>query len=209
MRKSTNFRIRANSMPNYKLTILIPTLYSRIDKIKKLIMELNYQIQSKPVQLLWIGDNKSMTTGEKRNLLLSSAKGEWFCFVDDDDRVSATYVDTILKAIKENRDKKVITFQGEQTTDGKRDLDFKYSVNYGRNFKKDIDGKRWKVMLPDHLCVWKKDNVFIPKFEDKSLGEDHSWAKAMAMTYTDEDEVNLKDYLYFYDYNRETTECRR
>ena len=29
-------------------------------------MELNYQIQSKPVQLLWIGDNKSMTTGEKK-----------------------------------------------------------------------------------------------------------------------------------------------
>ena len=66
MRKTTHFRIKSNSMTNYKLTILIPTLYSRIHKLKKLIMELNYQIQSKPVQLLWIGDNKSMTTGEKK-----------------------------------------------------------------------------------------------------------------------------------------------
>ena len=207
MRQPTHFRIHRNSM-NYKLTILIPTLYSRIHKLKTLIMELNYQIQSKPVQLLWIGDNKSMTTGEKRNMLLDNSKGEWFCFVDDDDRVSATYIDTILNAIKNNPDKKVITFRGEQTTDGQRDLDFKYSVNYGRNFKKDENGKRWKVMLPDHLCIWKKETV-TDRFEYKSLGEDHSWAKAMALTYTDKDEVNLDDYLYFYDYNRETTECRR
>ena len=47
------------------------------------------------------------------------------------------------------------------------------------------------------------------KFEHKNLGEDHSWAKAMAMTYTDKDEVHLNETLYFYDYNRETTECRK
>ena len=208
MRKATHFRIKSNSMTNYKLTILIPTLYSRIDKLKRLIMELNYQIQSKPVQLFWIGDNKSMTTGEKRNMLLDNAKGEWICFVDDDDRVSANYINILLEAIKKNPGKKVITFKGEQTTDGKKDLDFKYSVNYGRNFKKNIDGKRWKVMLPDHLCLWKRETIK-ERFEHKNLAEDHSWAKAMAMTYTDKDEVNLDEYLYFYDYNRETTECRR
>ncbi|MFY0655009.1 MAG: glycosyltransferase family 2 protein [Cyclobacteriaceae bacterium] len=196
-------------MTNYKLTILIPTLYSRIDKLKKLIMELNYQIQSKPVQLLWIGDNKSMTTGEKRNLLLDNAKGEWICFIDDDDRISSNYINILLKSISDNPDKKVITFQGEQTTDGKRDLDFKYSVRYGRNLKiKDINGKRWKVMLPDHLCVWKKESI-TKRFEHKNLAEDHSWARAMETTYEAKDEVNLNDYLYFYDYNRETTECRR
>ena len=63
-------------------------------------------------------------------------------------------------------------------------------------------------MLPDHLCVWKKELV-TERFEHKNLGEDHSWAKSMAMTYTYKDEANLDDYLYFYDYNRETTECRR
>ena len=141
-------------------------------------------------------------------MLLDNAKGEWFCFVDDDDSISATYIDTILEAIKNNPHKKVITFKGEQTTDGKRDLDFKYSVNYGRNFKKNEGGKRWKVMLPDHLCVWKRE-VVTERFPNKSLSEDHEWAKAMALTYTEKDEVNLDDYLYFYDYNRDTTECRR
>ena len=208
MRQSSNFRINSKEMNKYKLTILIPTLYSRMKKLDKLVMELNYQIQSRPVQLLWIGDNKSMTTGEKRNLLLNSAKGEWICYIDDDDRISANYVSTILEAIESNPDKTVITFKGEQTTDGKRDLDFKYSVSYGRNFKKDEDGKKWKVMLPDHLCVWRKEKIS-ESFQHKNIGEDHSWAKAMALTYTDKDEVNLNDYLYFYDYNRETTECRR
>ena len=90
-------------------------------------------------------------------MLLNNAKGEWFCFVDDDDRVSATYINTILEAIKNNPDKKVITFKGEQTTDGKRDLDFKYSVNYGRNFKKDEDGKKMEsnVARP-FVCMEKR-----------------------------------------------------
>ena len=207
MRQPTHFRIHRDSM-NYKLTILIPTLYSRINKLKTLIMELNYQIQSKPVQLLWIGDNKSMTTGEKRNMLLDNSKGEWICFIDDDDRVSSNYVDTILNAIKNNTDKKVITFRGKQTTDGQRDLDFKYSLNYGRNLKKEIDGKRWKVMIPDHLVCWHKQYI-VERFPYKNLGEDHEWAKAMSFHYADKDVVYLDDYLYFYDYNRETTESRR
>ena len=48
----------------------------------------------------------------------------------------------------------------------------------------DEDGKKWKVMLPDHLCVWRKEKI-TESFQHKNIGEDHSWSKAMALTYTE------------------------
>ena len=208
MRRSVYFRIDKNKQMAFKLTVLIPTLSSRTGNIKSLLDELNYQIQNKPVQVIWLGDNKSMTVGEKRNHLISMAKGDFVSFIDDDDRVSDNYISTILIAIEDNTDKTVICFLGEQTTDGNQDIPFRYNVSFGRNHKKNIDGKRWKVMLPDHLCVWNKSKI-TEKFPLKNLGEDHDWARLMAMTYTEEDQVLLNDFLYFYVYNKDTTECRR
>lgn len=205
MRYSIN---RTDLKVDYKLTILTPTLNSRFETLKRLYDELYYQIQSKPVQVLWLGDNKSMSVGEKRNILKSIAKGEWTCYIDDDDFIADNYIETILKAIDENSDKKVICFRGKQTTDGVDDAPFRYDVNFGRNFKKEIDGEKWKVMIPDHLCVWKRDTI-TEDFPLKNLSEDHIWAKQMALTYTDKDQVLLNETLYEYHYNRHTTECRR
>jgi glycosyltransferase involved in cell wall biosynthesis len=207
MRRSTHFRIKGKKTM-YKLSILIPTLSSRSKKLKKLTDALNYQIQTKPVQWLSLGDNKSMTVGEKRNLLIDMAKGDFVAFVDDDDNISPDYIDTLLKAIDDNPNKTVICFHGQQTTDGKKDLPFRYNINFGRNHKKMIDGQRWKVMLPDHLCCWNKSKITV-KFPHKNLGEDHSWAREMAFTYTEEDQVLLTDNLYHYNYDKNVTECRR
>ena len=206
MRHSIYSRIRQNLPLNYKLTILIPTLFSRMDRLKSLIEELNFQIQSKPVQILWMGDNKSMTVGEKRNLLLESAKGEFICFIDDDDYVHEEYIKTLLSAIEAG--KEIICFEGRQTTNGKEDCPFKYDLTAGRNHKKVINGVRYKVMLPDHLCVWKK-SLIVEKFPLKNLGEDHAWASAMSFHYKNEDVLYLKETLYHYNYNKDQSECAR
>ena len=66
------------------LSILICTIQSRAEYLKELLDELNHQIQFSNVQVLWLGDNKSMSVGTKRNALLSIAEGEWVCFIDDD-----------------------------------------------------------------------------------------------------------------------------
>jgi len=208
MRHSVHFRIKKNTPLAFKLSILIPTLKSRGKQLKKLTDELDYQIQNKPVQWISLGDNKSMTVGEKRNRLFDMAKGDFVSFIDDDDGISDTYISTILKSIEENSNKTVICFRGEQTTDGHQDIPFRYNVNYGRNFKKMIDGQRWKVMLPDHLCAWNRSKI-TEKFPDKSLGEDHDWARKMAPTYTEDDQVLLEDTLYYYYYDKTITECRR
>ena len=207
-RESVHFRIRKNTPMSFKLSILIPTLNSRSVKLQELIIELNYQIQGKPVQILWLGDNKSMTTGEKRNHLLSMANGDFVAFVDDDDHISSNYIVCLLEAIEANPDKTVICFTGEKTTDGKQDLPFRYDVNIGRNQRKTIDGKEWRVMVPDHLCAWHRSHI-TAKYPHKNISEDHDWAKEMAFTYSESDQVLLEDTLYFYDYDRTKTECRR
>lgn len=208
MRHATHFRITKKKEVNYKLTILIPTLPSRLDTLKELLTELNYQIQSKPIQILYLGDNKSLKVGEKRNILKSLAKGEWITYIDDDDKVSEDYISSIIEAINENPSKTVLCFQGNQTTGGVQDLPFRYNVNYQRNFKKEIDGKRWKVMIPDHLCVWRKSQI-VEDFTLKNLGEDHDWAKLMAFHYTDQDQVLIDKEIYHYRYDSKKTECRR
>lgn len=192
----------------YKLTILIPTLSSRSNYLKPLLAELTYQIQNKPVQVIWLGDNKSISIGEKRNNLLSMAKGEFVSMIDDDDSISENYISVLLNAIDDNPEKTVICFRGTQNTDGHKDLDFRYDVRYGRNFKQVVGGQRFKCMIPDHLCCWNRSKI-TEKFPDKGLGEDKAWASDMAMSYTAEDQVILEDYLYHYEFSKETTETRR
>ena len=208
MRHPVHFRIKKNTPLAFKLSILIPTLKSRSEQLKKLTDEIDYQIQNKPVQWLSLGDNKSMSVGEKRNRLLDMAKGDFIAYIDDDDSISDNYISTLLKAIEENPYKTVICFRGTQNTDGHKDLPFRYDVNYGRNFKQVVDGQRFKCMLPDHLCAWNRSKI-TERFPDKSLGEDHDWARAMAMTYNEDDQLLLEHTLYYYNYDKTVTECRR
>jgi len=134
------------------------------------------------------------------------SKGQYFSYIDDDDFVSEDYVKHALNAIKSG--KKVITFKGTQNTDGKIDCPFTYDVNSGRNHKKTVDGVRWKIMLPDHLCIWIREFA-TEKFHHKNLGEDHDWAKEMALKYTDKDVHHIDEFMYHYEYNRNTSQCRR
>ena len=110
MRQSVYQRIQVNKEMQPKLSILIPTLKSRFKTLKAQVDRIEYQRQQKPVQLLWLGDNKSITIGTKRNLLLDISSGEYICFVDDDDIISDNYIESILKAIEDNPTKKVFTF---------------------------------------------------------------------------------------------------
>lgn len=200
------FRIKRKETINYVLSILICNVKSRSVKLRALVDELDHQIGSKPVQVLWIGDNKSITTGEKRNELIKMSKGKYFCFIDDDDYPSDKYVSSILSGIESG--KKVITFKGTQNTDGKEDCPFKYDHSAGRNYKKVIDGVRWKIMLPDHLCVWSKDLTIEP-FHHKNLSEDHEWARDMEKQYKSDDIYEMDEFLYHYEYDKNESECRR
>ena len=191
-------RLQSNRV-EYKLSVLILSLPNRLEKLSSLLSSLNKQCIRKPVQVLYLGDNKSMTVGEKRNQILSIAKGRYISFVDDDDTISDDYVQKILDAIEDNP--QVITFKVQQYRNGIKGKYQKYYLNNGpiRNHP-DMTHKK---MAPDHLCVWRKD-IIKESFPHKNVSEDHVWAQNMQTHYSSIHEID--QILYSYHYFKETSE---
>lgn len=84
------------------LSILICSvdIEERQIKLKKLISELHRQISKnyaeEIVEIIVDTDNMNKSVGKKRNDLIEKSKGEFICFIDDDDFVSENYLSTIL-----------------------------------------------------------------------------------------------------------------
>ena len=84
------------------LSILICSVETeeRKIKLKKLISELHRQISKnyaeEIVEIIIDTDNMIKSVGQKRNDLIEKAKGEFICFIDDDDFISENYLSTIL-----------------------------------------------------------------------------------------------------------------
>lgn len=76
-----------------KWTIGILTVPQRKGMLTRLLKVLEPQIGDRDIEIL-IND-QDWEIGAKRQWCLDNAKGEYFCFVDDDDMVSDNYVDAI------------------------------------------------------------------------------------------------------------------
>lgn len=85
------------------LTVAIPTLTERrtifLPKLDYYNNLLKRQGLENLVEIITYEDNREITIGEKRNLLVDKAKGEMISFVDDDDDISEDYFKLITEAI--------------------------------------------------------------------------------------------------------------
>lgn len=93
-----------------KLSVLICTVMDRGDDFLELwdhFEQLRNGLPDslkKKVEVIAISDNRKMTIGAKRNLLLDESFGDYVCFVDDDDWVSNNYLLKILWEIAKGPD---------------------------------------------------------------------------------------------------------
>lgn len=137
-----------------KLSVLIASLHSRshllervLDCLKKQIEQNNYQ---EVVEIKTLIDNGEQKIGEKRNILKSSANGEYICFVDDDDLLPDYYLQEIVNRLNIGYD--IITFYVEHIVDG---LYKKLICPHLSIDNQEIKGCLfWTNML--HLCPHKK-----------------------------------------------------
>ena len=173
------------------LSILICSLKEREQIfLKRLLSVLDPQIKNKSVEILIFSDNGELPIGSKRNQAMEAARGEYICFVDDDDLVSETYVDCILKKIPEKRD--VIVFDALISFDGTGHK----LVKYGKEFP--YSETRYSFYRhPNHLMVHKKSNIK-EFFLDVRTGEDDEWAKRRLSSIKTQSRIN--ETLYFYEY---------
>lgn len=179
---------------SYLLSILIPYLPEPESQnyLNRLMNILNPQLERYPnVEVLTNNADRSMSTGAKRNELISRAKGEYFVQIDCDDTVPIYYVSELLKAIEQNPD--VITFQGYMTTDGANRRDF--TIKLGESYE---ERNRHYYRYPNHLCCFKKSVVEHIKFSNIWFQEDYIWATEIRNKGLLKTSVHINTDMYHY-----------
>jgi len=158
--------------PMHKLSILIPSLEERKPKFEQLKAELANQMGKRNVEVLSLSDNRQMSIGQKRNMLLTQSTGEYVSFVDDDDMVSPDYIEKILNALTKNPDCSSLT--GEIVFSDGYSRPFIHSLRYTQW----IDDHEGKVYYrpPNHLNAVRRAIAVQVGFPPWNSGEDRSFS---------------------------------
>lgn len=178
--------------PKYKLSILIPSLDERRASLDQLRTELNNQIGKKNVEVLALSDNRQMSIGQKRNMLLMQSTGEYVTFVDDDDGVSPDYIEKVLKALSKNPDCSSLT--GEIVFSDGYSRPFIHSLRYD----KWVDDHQGKVYYrpPNHLNAVRRSIAVQVGFPAWNNGEDRAFSMGIKPLLKKEEWIDGVIYNY-------------
>jgi glycosyltransferase involved in cell wall biosynthesis len=191
-----------------KLAILIPTLPSRKDKFDLLVNELIRQViesgwvYRRDVKIIYDeADRNVKTIGAKRNTLMSlatnTAKSEYVCFIDDDDRVSPNYIKHLKAGIESGVD--CCSFRGVITENGQNPQVFEHALKY-KEWRTNQFGEIRYERYPNHLNCIKTSIASQFLFPHTSYGEDHVWATKIHESGLIKTEHYIDEIIYFYDY---------
>ncbi len=178
---------------SFKLSVLICTIDNRTDRIKPLLDKF-----SNDVEVLWLGDNRYMTIGEKRNWLLSMAKGDYVVFIDDDDEITDDYEAELLKGIESGAD--VINFIVKVTVDGGSPRECHYSKRF-----QNINQPHRYERKPNHLMCFRREVALGTMFLEKNFGEDSDFSNRVKIS----TEHNIEKILYFYNFDSNFSESEK
>ena len=183
-----------------KLSILIPSIYSRFDKAFDLYNRLLKEAEGLDIEILMLTDNKKRSIGKKRDDLKNLAKGKYFMFVDDDDDLIN------LKAVYEATDKDVDVITFKQKCLNKDGSNF--IVTFGLNNEiehNNINGIYSDCKRPPfHVCAWnKKYKVY--EFPDVNYGEDWGWLRQFV--YEAQTEFFIDEIIHSYNFDINVTEA--
>jgi hypothetical protein len=182
------------------LSILTPSVPSRLAQLGLLCAELARQIGTFPVEHLTLLDNKKRSVGLKRDALLRAARGRYVAFVDDDDWIAPDYVSSLLRAADRLPD--VITFRQSSTVNGQQgEIEFRLG-NPNDPFRPGGMARRnaW------HVCAWRRNLAILSTFPDFSYGEDWSFAAPLCLLPGLHSE-HIDKVLHFYRHSAATTEA--
>jgi glycosyltransferase involved in cell wall biosynthesis len=175
-----------------RLSILICSLEKRAAQLASLLEDLEEQRYGNyEVEILPFIDNGETNTGAKRNRLLELAKGDYICFVDDDDSVEYNYLSLILNAIETNPD--VVGLKGMYYNDGIYMGMFVHSMQYTYWEQKSSTYLR----CPNHLNPVKREIALQTKFPEITFGEDRDYSDRMFPLLKTEVMIDQPIYNYY------------
>jgi len=174
------------------LSILICSLKDRKENLENLKTELIEQIGSLPVQVISEVDGGEIPVGEKRNILLKKAEGEYISFVDDDDQVSADYISRIHNAVESKPD--VVGIEGRVAFNGGV-FTFKHSIEYCGWYTSHVEQCFYRT--PNHLNPVRRELALSAGFPpEKRFGEDQIYSQRLRPMLKTEEYIT--DPIYFY-----------
>jgi glycosyltransferase involved in cell wall biosynthesis len=175
------------------LSILICSLKSRAALLKRLQDRLAPQL-TPDVEVIVKTDGGQMPIGRKRNALLDEAKGDYICFVDDDDLVSEDYVALILAACACRPD--VVSFNLQHLLNGNHIGDTEHSLRHEIWINDTSVFPHKYYRCPNHLNPVRRDLALKVRFPEKNTLEDKEYSiKLRPMLKT---EVMIQKQIYYY-----------
>lgn len=172
-----------------KLSILIATLGARHKKLKELLAVLMPQVDAYngEIEVVAYWNNGELPIGEIRQALLEDAKGEYICFVDDDDMVPEYY----CKEIMDNLSEDYVGFKVVLTSEGNKKPPVYHSLRYA-TWDQDEMGYYRNVT---HLNPVRRSLAMQVAFSG-GMGEDGAWAALMKPLVKTERFIDRDMYFY-------------
>jgi glycosyltransferase involved in cell wall biosynthesis len=186
------------------LSVLIPTIPDRtVTFWSPLVLKLCEAAKAHPdVEVLSLFDNRKRSVGAKRNDLLNLARGKFLTFIDDDDWVTADYLDVICPILRE-KDPDVLCFTQLVSINGGETKPCHYGIDLPYYETDDL----WQGK-PAHTMVWRSAIAKPIMFPDASFGEDFNWVARACVGVSLENQVRIENTLYHYKFNDETSRTR-
>lgn len=181
------------------ISILIPTLNSRVHLFKEVLAQVQDQIAKTPeikVEVLWEADDGQLTLGAKRNVLMDRCNGKYHCFVDDDDVLAPYFLKTFVPMIQSGIDYDCATFVGAHYVRGR----FVKLFNHSLIYKEWFETPERYYRCPSPMNLLKTSIVRQLRYRDIRNTEDHEFSMRLLRSglLNKEFEVDPNRPLYHY-----------
>ena len=177
------------------VSILICTIPDRKRMFDSLLARLNELKNGVTISIEILHDDRTdITIGEKRNALLSRAKGTYSCFIDDDDDVTDVYFSTCEAAIRSGGDYDCVQLMGHYFLNGKFIKPFLHSIQYN-GWSSDANGY---YRYANHLNLIKTSISKQIGFVNVSFHEDIDFSERLFRSGLCKKEFAHDNVLYLY-----------
>ena len=178
------------------LSILIATTEERVASFQELITLFLLQ-ENEDVEIIGIRDNKEISVGKKRQLLLEESKGKFIVFFDDDDKPYSNYIYEITKAIRNNPNIDCIGLIIDMTTNGLNKQTCFHSLENKEwiNGIKGIDKYDYYRNVT-HFNPVRRDLALSVGFSDMRFGEDKEYSDKLSKLCKKEYLIEFPLWLY-------------
>lgn len=176
------------------IAILIAHLPQRKQLLDRVLAQLDEQRAGKDVIVL-IDSSVHMTTGQKRNRLLTRAEergASYVAFVDDDDLIGPNYIQRCLECEASGMD--CMELWGQYWENGKQLMPFHHSIKYDRWWQ---DNKAY-YRNPNHISLLKMSAIKGIQYKSLTIGEDGNYSIDLQKAGVLKTMYPVNEIIYYY-----------